>query len=125
MAFAVAVTLVAAAILLDSTASLVISVIAFLFGGSDLIGLKSTKRIIDSLRISIADEGLTFIVGPDQIRVLYPWRSLSVTDIRHNETTVESFVVRDTKRKRSQVCVQGFENMDALLIAVQERMRNT
>jgi hypothetical protein len=124
VAFSVAVALLVSAWMLDSKAALAISVIAFLFGASDVVGLENTKLIVESLKVSVSDEGLTFIFGPSQTKVLYPWRSLSVTRIQHDGGVVKSFVVRDTSRKRSHVRVAGYESMSDLLAAVHRRISN-
>ncbi len=120
----VAVAVFVSALVLEYTPAMGIALVACLFGVFDLVQLKSTKLIVESLKISVSVHGLSFIFGLKQTEVLYPWHTLIVTNVKHEGDLVKSFVVEDRGRKRSRVSVMGYENIDGLLATVQEKISN-
>lgn len=123
-AFFVAVAVFSSSIILNFKTVMAISFIAFLFGAYDIFSLKSTKQLVESLRVTVLDEGLNFIIDTKKIKVLYPWRSLVISRIRCKGEVVTSFAVEDSCRKRSRVSVMGYENISGLLADIQEKVSN-
>ena len=123
-AFFVAVAVLFSGIILNSKIAMAISFIAFIFGLYDLVSLKRTKSIVESLKIDISTDGLTFIIEAKKVKVLYPWRSLVISRIRRKGEVVKSFVVEDNCRERSRVSVMGYENISGLLAELQEKVIN-
>ena len=123
-AFVVAVAVFASSLVPGYRWAIGIAIAAFLFGVFDLVQLKSTRSMVESLKISVSPQGLSFIFGPKQTEVLYPWHTLVVSRVKFDGDLVMSFVVRDRERKRSHVSVIGYENIDGLLKTVQDKLSN-
>jgi hypothetical protein len=123
-AFVVSAAVLWSSIILNSKLAMAIAFIAFLFGLYDVVSLKSTKSMVESLKIAVSTEGLTLILESKNIKALYPWRSLVVSRIRRKGDVVMSFVVEDNSRKRSRVSVMGYQNITGLFAEIQEKVGN-
>lgn len=80
----------------------------------EFANISTTKRLIASMRVTVAADGLRLSGGGMESATFYPWRTLKAHTERSDDGRVSTITIEDATRERSTITLKGYESMDEL-----------